>query len=37
MPKVSRRGQAEVLSQAQLAQLWAELDYPHTLITQLAY
>ena len=37
MPKVSRRGQAEVLGQEQLAQLWAELDYPHTLITRLAY
>jgi integrase/recombinase XerD len=37
MPKVNRRGQAEVLSQDQLAQLWAELDPPHVLITQLAY
>jgi integrase/recombinase XerD len=37
MPKVCRRGQAEVLSPEQLAQLWAELDHPHTLITQLAY
>ncbi len=37
MPKVNRRGQAEVLSQDQLAQLWGELDPPHVAITQLAY
>ena len=37
MPKVNRKGQAEVLSQDQLAQLWTELKYPHCLITQLAY
>jgi integrase/recombinase XerD len=37
MPKVSRKGQAEVLNQEQLAQLWAELNFPHTLIAQLAY
>ena len=37
MPKVNRKGQAEVLSQDQLAQLWTELKQPHRLITQLAY
>jgi integrase/recombinase XerD len=37
MPKANRRGQAEVLSGDQLAQLWAELDPPHVVITQLAY
>ena len=37
MPKVNRRGQAEVLSQEQLHQLWTELKPPHNLITQLAY
>jgi integrase/recombinase XerD len=37
MPKVNRRGQAEVLSQDQLAELWEELRPPHVLITQLAY
>ena len=37
MPKVKRKGQAEVLSQDQLAQLWTELRPPHVLITQLAY
>ncbi len=28
MPKVSRKGQAEVLNQDQLAQLWVELNFP---------
>ena len=37
MPKVNRRGQAEVLNQEQLHQLWTELKPPHNLITQLAY
>ena len=37
MPKVNRRGQAEVLNQDQLHQLWTELKPPHNLITQLAY
>ncbi|WP_346294218.1 tyrosine-type recombinase/integrase [Sphaerothrix gracilis] len=37
MPKVNRKGQAEVLSQEQLQQLWSELNFPHALITQLAY
>jgi integrase/recombinase XerD len=37
MPKVSRKGQAEVLNQDQLAQLWGELNFPHSLIAQLAY
>jgi integrase/recombinase XerD len=37
MPKVDRKGQAEVLSQEQLQELWAELDHPHKLIAQLAY
>ena len=37
MPKVRRKGQAEVLDQTQLQQLWVELKFPHTLITQLAY
>lgn len=37
MPKVNRKGQAEVLSQDQLAQLWTELKQPHRLITQLTY
>jgi integrase/recombinase XerD len=37
MPKVSRKGQAEVLNQDQLAQLWVELNFPHSLIAQLAY
>lgn len=37
MPKVSRKGQAEVLNQDQLAQLWSELNFPHSLIAQLAY
>jgi integrase/recombinase XerD len=37
MPKVSRRGQAEVLSQDQLQLLWLQLQSPHRLITRLAY
>lgn len=37
MPKVNRKGQAEVLSQEQLTQLWTQLAQPHRLITQLAY
>ena len=37
MPKVNRKGQAEVLSQDELARLWTELNPPHILITQLAY
>ena len=37
MPKVNRKGLAEVLSQDQLAQIWTELKPPHVLITQLAY
>lgn len=37
MPKVNRKGQAEVLSQDELSQLWAELNPPHSLIAQLAY
>jgi integrase/recombinase XerD len=37
MPKVNRKGQAEVLSQEQLHQLWTTLNQPHNLITQLAY
>ncbi|NET34931.1 MAG: site-specific integrase [Cyanothece sp. SIO1E1] len=37
MPKTDRKGQAEVLSQDQLDQLWIELDQPHRIITQLAY
>ncbi|PSN08512.1 hypothetical protein C7293_30100, partial [filamentous cyanobacterium CCT1] len=37
MPKVARKGQAEILSREQLAELWAELDQPHQLIAQLAY
>ena len=37
MPKVNRRGQAEVLSRDQLHQLWTSLKPPHNLITQLAY
>lgn len=37
MPKANRKGQAEVLSQNELSQLWAELKQPHLLITQLAY
>lgn len=37
MAKVNRFGQATVLTPEQLKQLWAELDQPHLLISQIAY
>lgn len=37
MPKVNRKGQAEVLGKDELSQLWTQLKHPHRLITQLAY
>ena len=37
MPKVSRNGQAAVLTPEQLDELWSELEQPHRLITQICY
>lgn len=37
MAKSNRSGQAAILSPDQLRDLWAELDQPYRLVTQLAY
>jgi integrase/recombinase XerD len=37
MPKVNRNGQAAVLDDDQLAELFGELDQPHQLIFQICY
>lgn len=37
MAKSNRSGQATVLSPGQLKELWAEMDQPYCLITQIAY
>jgi integrase/recombinase XerD len=37
MPKVNRNGQAVVLSEDQLAQLFATLEHPHRLLFQICY
>lgn len=37
MAKSNRSGQARVLSPSQLKELWAEMDQPYCLITQIAY
>ncbi|HEY9877955.1 MAG TPA: tyrosine-type recombinase/integrase [Leptolyngbyaceae cyanobacterium] len=37
MAKSNRNGQALVLTPEQLMQLWAELDQPYRLVTQIAY
>jgi integrase/recombinase XerD len=37
MPKVNRNGQAAVLTDDQLAELFEELDRPHRLICQICY
>lgn len=37
MPKVSRNGQATVLTPEQLDELWRQLKQPHRLITQICY
>ncbi len=37
MPKVNRNGQAVVLSEDQLAELFATLEQPHRLLFQICY
>lgn len=37
MAKSNRSGQALVLTPNQLRDLWAELDQPYKLVTQIAY
>lgn len=37
MAKSNRSGQAAVLSPHQLTELWAEMDEPYRLVTQIAY
>ena len=34
---MARKGQARVLSEAELKNMWAELEQPHRIITQICY